>query len=76
MSIRIGNTVLSNELTVASVFDQTTRTYRVTGTLSWAPSSVHNQQTMFCDVRHDTLNAPQTVSLPLTVHSKLLANIF
>lgn len=73
MTMRIGNTALSNQLTVSSVLEPSSNTYRVTGTLTWAPTSVNNQQTLFCDVSHpETLgNTPQTVSQPLTVYSKI-----
>lgn len=70
MSMRIENTGFNREFTTTSVLDQTSNTYRVTGTLSWAPGSHHNQLTLFCDVEHDTLDRPQTVNLPLTVLSK------
>lgn len=71
MSIRIGNNVFSQEVNVNSVFDQSSNTYRVTGTLAWAPQSYHNQMTIYCDVEQpETMDRPQTVSLPLTVISK------
>lgn len=76
MSMRIGNDVFSNGITFTSVLDPTTNTYRVTGTLSWAPGSHHNQMTLFCDVTHDTLTRPQTVNLPLTVLSKRFSSHF
>ena len=71
MGMRIGNSNFNNELSVQSVFDNTARTYTLTGTLVWAPNIGHNGMTGFCDVTHpETLAAPQTVSLPLTVLCK------
>ncbi|CAG2190166.1 unnamed protein product [Mytilus edulis] len=68
MSMRIGNTLLPNELTTSSEFDQNSKTYKVTGTLVWSPKTSNNGEIVYCDVTHETLgNSPQTVSLPLTV---------
>ena len=74
LSMRIGNTIFNNELSVSSVLDQSTNSYTVTGTLQWAPNGQHNQQILHCDVSHpETLgNTPQTVDLPLTVKCKLI----
>ncbi|XP_052093019.1 titin-like isoform X6 [Mytilus californianus] len=76
MSMRINNQVFtSNYLSVTSQYDTNARSYRVVGTLNWAPNMGHNGQTMYCDVTHpQTLNSPQTVSLPLTVRSPLAVN--
>ncbi|XP_076091545.1 uncharacterized protein LOC143063333 isoform X3 [Mytilus galloprovincialis] len=76
MSMRINNQVFaSNFLSINSQYDTTSRSYRVVGTLNWAPNMVHNGQTMYCDVTHpQTLTSPQTVSLPLTVRSPLAVN--
>ncbi|VDI12744.1 Hypothetical predicted protein [Mytilus galloprovincialis] len=69
MSIRVGNSVFGNEVTFNTVYDESSKTYRVIGTLLWSPTTTHNGETLYCDVLHpDTLgNSPQTVSLPLTV---------
>lgn len=75
MAMRIGNSVFSNELTTNSVL--VNESYTVTGTLSWAPTTANNGQTLFCDVYHpETLgqNNPQTVSKILTVRSPLAVN--
>ncbi|XP_052093012.1 uncharacterized protein LOC127729314 [Mytilus californianus] len=68
MSMRIGNTILPNELTTSSEYDENSKTYKVTGTLVWSPITSNNGQIVYCDVTHETLgNNPQTASLPLTV---------
>ncbi|XP_076091541.1 uncharacterized protein LOC143063331 isoform X7 [Mytilus galloprovincialis] len=71
MSIRVGNSVFGNEVTFNIVYDESSKTYRVTGTLVWSPTTTYNGETLYCDVLHpDTLgNSPQTVSLPLTVQA-------
>ncbi|XP_063424603.1 hemicentin-1-like isoform X2 [Mytilus trossulus] len=75
MSMRIGNQVFSQELSVNTQFNANARSYTAVGTLNWSPTMVNNGQTIFCDVTHpDTLNGPQTVSLPLTVRSPLAVN--
>ncbi|XP_052093030.1 hemicentin-1-like isoform X16 [Mytilus californianus] len=75
MAMRIGNSVFSTELTTNSAL--VSESYTVTGTLSWAPTTANNGQTLFCDVYHpETLgqNNPQTVSKLLTVKSPLAVN--
>ena len=74
MSIRVGNSVFGNEVTFNTVYDESSKTYRVTGTLVWIPTTTYNGETLNCDVLHpDTLgNSPQTVSLPLTVQGKTI----
>jgi hypothetical protein len=54
-------------------YDANSKSYTVTGTLSWAPTSNNNGQTLYCDVFHpdtSTTNTPQTVGLPLTINGK------
>ncbi|XP_076091547.1 uncharacterized protein LOC143063333 isoform X5 [Mytilus galloprovincialis] len=75
MSMRIGNTVFTNELTTNTAYVPATESYTVTGTLLWAPTTANNQQTLFCDVTHaETSSTPQTVSKVLTVRSPLAVN--
>ncbi|XP_076091539.1 uncharacterized protein LOC143063331 isoform X5 [Mytilus galloprovincialis] len=71
LSIRVGNSVFGNRVTFNTVYDEISKTYRVTGTLVWSPTTTYNRETLYCDVSHpDTLgNSPQTVSLPLTVQA-------
>ncbi|XP_052092440.1 cell adhesion molecule DSCAML1-like [Mytilus californianus] len=74
LSMRVGNSKFSTELDTKTAFDSNTQTYTVTGTLSWAPTTANDGQTLYCDVTHpETIgpNNPQTVSLPLTVKSPL-----
>lgn len=73
MSIRLENSVFTTEVTTKSEYDQTSKTYKVTGTLVWSPDTSNNGQSLYCDVTHpETLgpNNPQTVSLQLTVQGK------
>lgn len=71
MSIRINDRVFSQEVTVNSVYDQSSKSFRTTGTLTWAPSSRFNLETLYCDVLHEeTSDRVQTVNLPLTVICK------
>lgn len=68
--MRVGNNVFANEFSSNVVFDTVAESYTMTGTLNWAPTMVNNGNTLFCDVFHPATlgaNAPQTVSLPLTV---------
>ena len=78
MSIRVGNFVFGNEVTFNTVYDESSKTYRVTGTLVWSPTTTYNGETLYCDVLHpDTLgNSPQTVSLSLTVQGKTILYAF
>ena len=71
MTIRIGNTAFTNQVTYNTNYDANSKSYTVTGTLSWAPTSNNNGQTLYCDVFHpdtSTTNTPQTVGLPLTIN--------
>nr|ATL23494.1 egg surface protein-1 [Mytilus edulis] len=72
LAMRIGNELFTNELATNSLFESFAGSYRVVGRLTWAPSMIHNQQIMYCDVFHpQTLNSKQTASMQLTVRSSL-----
>lgn len=78
MNLRLGNTPISNGVSTNSVFDQGSKLYTVTSTLSWTPSSNNAGNTLFCDVFHpETLGqTPQTANLPLNIQCKLALRHF
>ena len=78
MSIRVDNSVFTNEATFKSEYLDSIKAFRVTGTLVWSPDTSYNGQKLYCEVTHtETLgpNNPQTASLSLTVQCKNKRNM-
>lgn len=72
MSMRLGGNAITSGFATTAVYNGASKTYTVTGTLSWSPASSNNGDVLYCDVFHTpTLgNSPQTASLTLNVQSK------
>lgn len=59
---------------ITSQLQTSDKTYTVNFTLTWAPSIIHNGQTLDCHVQHPETsgNSRQTDSLLLTVNGMLI----
>lgn len=73
MSMRIGNSDITQGFYTNTEYNAMTKQYMVVGTLEWAPTSTNQGETLFCDVTHqETLGqTPQTASLQLSVQCKI-----
>ncbi|VDI57907.1 Hypothetical predicted protein, partial [Mytilus galloprovincialis] len=68
------NTQFTTEFTSSSTLNQ--KSYDVTGTLTWSPVTVNNEDTICCDVTHTTTlgNTPQTVCRQITIVRPIAIN--
>ena len=67
------NVFAANQVVIETLFYTATKSYTVTGKVTWTPTFDNNGQSLCCDVYHaETLgkNNPQTVCLQLTVQCK------
>ncbi|CAC5393161.1 unnamed protein product [Mytilus coruscus] len=58
-----------DDITVVSKYDTSSKSYIVTGSINWAPTTANDGQTILCEVRHQTLTSPQIVGLSIAVNA-------